>query len=113
MTRLALFASAGAGVAALLYWRRRRARKSSEASAIRPVLCFGDSITEGYHGIWDHPEFGPRGKPNADELVHVRMHSYAIRLGALLARGATLMSDTVTLALPISRLSDAEREQPG
>ena len=91
-TRLAVIASAGAGVAALLWWRRR-ARRSSDSSTTRPVLCFGDSITEGYHGIWDHPEFGPKGKANCDELVHLRMHSYAIRLGALLARDAGAVSD--------------------
>lgn len=53
-----------------------------------PVLCFGDSITEGYHGIWGHPEFGPKEKPNGQELEHLRLHPYAIRLGALLAHSA-------------------------
>lgn len=56
---------------------------------VRPVLCFGDSITEGYAGIWPHPTFAPgRQLPsnvNANEHDALRLHPYSIRLGQLLA----------------------------
>merc|ERR1719223_1557743 len=53
-----------------------------------PVLCFGDSLTAGYHGVWPHPVFGPDNK-GANEFIdsdRVRYHPYATRLGALFAR---------------------------
>ena len=24
------------------------------------ILCFGDSLTAGYYGVWPHPTYGPR-----------------------------------------------------
>jgi len=55
-----------------------------------PVLCFGDSLTAGYHGVWQHPTFGPTNQ-GANELIdsdRVRYHPYAARLGARLAQDA-------------------------
>ena len=53
------------------------------------MLCFGDSLTEGYHGVWVHPAFSPETNPNGDEIAHVRLRPYSIRLGHLLAQDAT------------------------
>ena len=58
-----------------------------------PVLCFGDSITEGYHNIWPHPTNAPgrRNFPEDGSAWHAHEHSrlllkpYAIHLGYLLA----------------------------
>ena len=54
-----------------------------------PVLCFGDSITEGYHNIWPHPELAPHRSlpPDVDANEHMALlcHPYSIRLGQLLA----------------------------
>jgi lysophospholipase L1-like esterase len=50
-----------------------------------PVLCFGDSLTEGYHGVWVHPEFSPPSNTNGDEVNNVRFRPYAARLGHRLA----------------------------
>mmetsp|Transcript_51558 Transcript_51558/g.95390 ORF Transcript_51558/g.95390 Transcript_51558/m.95390 type:complete len:239 (-) Transcript_51558:127-843(-) len=46
-----------------------------------PVLCFGDSLTAGYHGVWQHPLIHP-SNPNKNELSNVRFHPYAYALGA-------------------------------
>lgn len=55
-----------------------------------PVLCFGDSITEGYFNIWPHPEMAPQRTLPSDVEEHehkaLLCHSYAIRLGQLLAK---------------------------
>ena len=90
--------AATAGVAALgalaFALLQRQSRKNSKGGKEAPVLCFGDSITQGYHGIWQHPTFGPRsGKANADELINILLHPYAWRLGALLATSAGAASD--------------------
>lgn len=57
-----------------------------------PVLCFGDSLTEGYHGVWIHPEFSPADRVPFDgsghEIGHVRFRPYGVRLGAALASDA-------------------------
>ena len=50
-----------------------------------PVLCFGDSLTEGYHGVWTHPAYSPAANPNGDEIASVRLRPYSIRLGHRLA----------------------------
>lgn len=49
-----------------------------------PVLCFGDSLTEGYLGVWPHPVYGP-DNAGTDELGDLRFHPYSIKLGARLA----------------------------
>jgi lysophospholipase L1-like esterase len=53
------------------------------------VLCFGDSLTEGYYNVWHHPTFGG-GRPDParwpeDELLNLRLYPYSIALGAALA----------------------------
>jgi len=76
---------AAAAAAALLLRRRRRQRLMQQA----PVLCFGDSLTEGYHGVWHAPS-APQSPPNPSdgELEHLRFRPYALRLGARLAEAA-------------------------
>lgn len=54
-----------------------------------PVLCFGDSLTEGYHGVWVHPEFSPKTNPGADEIGNILLRPYSIRLGHRLAVDAS------------------------
>ena len=55
------------------------------------VLCFGDSITEGYFGIWPHATLAPPDRPalpvdvEGHEHTALRTHPYSIRLGQLLA----------------------------
>lgn len=58
-----------------------------------PVLCFGDSITEGYHNVWPHAQFAPTRPPmptNVFAREHAWMlnHPYSIRLGELLSTDA-------------------------
>jgi lysophospholipase L1-like esterase len=85
---LAAAAAAAAAVCAWL-WRRQRRQLYSR---LAPVLCFGDSITEGYMGIWHHPTFAPaRSDPTewpSGELEPLRLHPYAIHLGAALSAEA-------------------------
>ena len=64
-----------------------------------PVLCFGDSITEGYHGVWQHPEFSPAANTNENEISNVRFHPYAVRLGHLLAADAADAAEGYKAAL--------------
>mmetsp|Transcript_24551 Transcript_24551/g.76924 ORF Transcript_24551/g.76924 Transcript_24551/m.76924 type:complete len:261 (-) Transcript_24551:28-810(-) len=56
---------------------------------VRPVLCFGDSITEGYHNIWPHKTIAPQrtlpANVNRHEHAALLCHPYSIRLGSLLA----------------------------
>lgn len=51
------------------------------------MLCFGDSLTGGYHGVWKHPVYGP-SNPGRGELSVVKFHPYALKLGARLATTA-------------------------
>lgn len=53
-----------------------------------PVLCFGDSLTEGYFGVWAHPDFSPPTNTGGDEVANVRFRPYAVRLGYRLAADA-------------------------
>lgn len=64
-----------------------------------PVLCFGDSLTAGYHGVW-HSAHAPQSppNPNRDELAHARFRPYSLRLGARLAAAAGLPAAEVTAA---------------
>jgi lysophospholipase L1-like esterase len=72
-----------------------------------PVLCFGDSITEGYHGVWAHPEFCPSRVEGSNwqehEIATVRLRPYAMRLGALLAHDAGDAADGYKAALRYAR----------
>lgn len=43
------------------------------------MLCFGDSITQGFYGVW-----GPKNR-NEAETSNVRFYPYSIRLGERLA----------------------------
>lgn len=59
----------------------------------QPVLCFGDSITEGYHNIWPHPTFAPatRVLPRdvlQNEHAALLCHPYSIALGRMLSQDA-------------------------
>ena len=90
-------AAAGAAVAAAVtLWLTRsrrhtigRSRRQSAAAAVEPVLCFGDSLTEGYSNIWQHPVFGPSNPDDpAQEMTRPRLHPYSIQLGARLAADA-------------------------
>jgi len=54
-----------------------------------PVLCFGDSITEGYHGVWIHPDFSPSTNEGGNEIANVRLRPYSVRLGHHLANDAS------------------------
>ena len=85
-----------AGMAAVAvtawWWQRNRQRGRNRYARDGPVLCFGDSITEGYHGIWHHPVFAPARSDPAEfprgELEPLRLHPYAIHLGAALSAEA-------------------------
>jgi lysophospholipase L1-like esterase len=74
-----------------------------------PVLCFGDSITEGYHGIWPHPTFAPEREEFPDERFQVhehlrlRCHPYAIHLGASLAKDVGDAADGYKASLRYAR----------
>mmetsp|Transcript_23883 Transcript_23883/g.39495 ORF Transcript_23883/g.39495 Transcript_23883/m.39495 type:complete len:257 (+) Transcript_23883:78-848(+) len=97
-----LVASGGALVASVLAFRWHKARKSNLERRSLPVLCFGDSITAGYHGVWAHPIYGPEN-PNGDELVHARCHPYSLALGGRLGqtcewRDALHFAETVAYA---------------
>ena len=84
-------AAAGAAVAAAvtLWLTRCRRRRAGRAAAVEPVLCFGDSLTEGYSNIWQHPVFGPSHPDDpAQEMARLRFHPYSIQLGARLAADA-------------------------
>ena len=82
----ALGGAAGALAATLLYLRQRRFGARKDA----PVLCFGDSLTCGYHGVWVHPSYSPKTNPDdpARETEAVRLKPYAIRLDEKLAAQA-------------------------
>jgi len=73
----------------LLSFRARLQYQPSDSNRSQPVLCFGDSITEGYHNIWPHEGVASHRKPaadmNANEHKQLLCHPYAIRLGQLLA----------------------------
>ena len=94
-TRDLAVAAAGAAVAAAVtLWLSRSQRSTGGRSqrshtgggAVEPVLCFGDSLTEGYFNIWQHPIFGPDNPDDpAQEMTRLRLHPYSIRLGARLA----------------------------
>lgn len=90
---LSLLGAAGATYA-LAKLVRRRARERQRLRTALPVLCFGDSLTEGYHGVWPHPTFGPSNK-GTDEMLHVRLHPYSIRLGARLAAASGVPRESV------------------
>ena len=82
-----------AGVAsAALFLRKRKQSESAdqERNGTCPVLCFGDSLTEGYHGVWKHPRYSPAGNPDhpAEETVAMRLHPYCLKLGDCLADAA-------------------------
>lgn len=84
-------AAAGAAVAAsvTLWLTRCRRRRAGRAAAVEPVLCFGDSLTEGYFNIWQHPVFGPSHPDDpTQEMARLRFHPYSIQLGARLAADA-------------------------
>jgi lysophospholipase L1-like esterase len=72
-----------------------------------PVLCFGDSITEGYYNVWAHPEFAPQRVEGRDSVQHevsnVRFRPYAVQLGALLASDAGDAADGYKAALRYAR----------
>ena len=86
---LAVAAAAGAAVAAAVTLWLTRSRRQSASAAVEPVLCFGDSLTEGYHNIWQHPVFGPSNPDDpAQEMTRLRLHPYSIQLGARLAADA-------------------------
>lgn len=80
-------------VSAALLWRRLRRPPTRCFSRSAPVLCFGDSLTEGYHNVWTHPVNSPPGRKDppmdtwpAGELDSLRMHPFSVHLGSLLAR---------------------------
>lgn len=82
-----------AAVAAALLWRRLRRPCAAGFSRSAPVLCFGDSLTEGYFNVWSHPVHSPPGREDpptdtwpAGELDNLRFHPFSIHLGALLAK---------------------------
>ena len=87
---------AAAAISAAWLWCRFRwgrkgcsSRRPPSSSRSAPVLCFGDSLTEGYHNVWHHPTFGG-GRPDPakwpeDELHNLRLYPYSIALGAALA----------------------------
>ena len=86
----ALAAAAAASVAALIVLRRKSKPCKDAQGRTRkdaPVLCFGDSLTEGYHGVWIHPTYSPPSNPNdpAKETEAMKLHPYALRLGDRLA----------------------------
>ena len=86
----ALAAAAAASVAAFLVLRRKSKPCKDAQGRTRkdaPVLCFGDSLTEGYHGVWIHPTYSPPSNPNdpAKETEAMKLHPYALRLGDRLA----------------------------
>ena len=82
-------AAAGAAVAAAVTLWLTRSHRQSASAAVEPVLCFGDSLTEGYHNIWQHPVFGPSNPDDpAQEMTRLRLHPYSIQLGARLAADA-------------------------
>ena len=74
-----------------------------------PVLCFGDSITEGYHNIWPHPKFAPDrsefpdGRIQVHEHLRLRCHPYAIHLGAALAADVGDAADGYKASLRYAR----------
>ena len=49
-----------------------------------PVLCFGDSLTAGYYGVWPHPVTSPHRSLEEADPDSVKYHPYATRLGELL-----------------------------
>ena len=66
------------------------APKLTHDQRVHPVLCFGDSITEGYFNIWPHAKLAPQRPAlppnvNAHEHASLLCHPYSIRLGQLLA----------------------------
>ena len=86
----ALAAAAAASLAAFLVLRRKSKPCKDAQGRTRkdaPVLCFGDSLTEGYHGVWIHPTYSPPSNPNdpAKETEAMKLHPYALRLGDRLA----------------------------
>lgn len=64
-------------------------RIESADQRVQPVLCFGDSLTEGYHNIWPHKTLAPHRTLPADvegnEHTQLLCHPYSIKLGQLLA----------------------------
>jgi len=98
--RLALsFLTRRVNLAVAFFTRLRIASRAAAAAAPEdrrscPVLCFGDSITEGYFNIWPHPEHAPgRTLPtdrtiNLNEHEKLLCHPYAIHLGLALASDA-------------------------
>ena len=68
---------------------RLEATRSRADQRAHPVLCFGDSISEGYHNIWPHGELAPHRSlpPDVEAHEHTALlcHPYSIRLGQLLA----------------------------
>lgn len=90
-----VLATATAAAAAFVLWRRLRRPAACGFSRSAPVLCFGDSLTEGYFNVWAHPVHSPPGRQDppmdtwpAGELDNLRFHPFSIHLGALLAKDA-------------------------
>ena len=86
--RALTIAAAAAVLVAVEGYRRRRSRARRSA----PILCFGDSITAGYVGVW-----GPKN-PNEREVENVSFHPYALRLGELLVGKAATVTDCLRKA---------------
>ena len=40
--------------------RGGRGAGAAPAAPSGRILCFGDSLTAGYYGVWPHPTYGPR-----------------------------------------------------
>jgi lysophospholipase L1-like esterase len=88
-------------LALLEAWRRKEETPEEQAAraaaaepnhciAPLPVLCFGDSLTEGYCGVWRHPRYSPESNPDdpQQETAAMRLHPYCLKLGDLLADAA-------------------------
>ena len=86
---LAVAAAGAAVAAAVTLWLTRSRRQTTVRAAVEPVLCFGDSLTEGYFNVWQHPVFGPDNPDDpAQETTRLRLHPYSVQLGARLAADA-------------------------
>ena len=86
---LAVAAAGAAVAAAVTLWLTRSRRQTTVRAAVEPVLCFGDSLTEGYFNVWQHPVFGPDNPDDpAQETTRLRLHPYSMQLGARLAADA-------------------------
>lgn len=70
-----------------ILWRQRQKRHGRKSDM---VLCFGDSLTEGYHGVWRNARNSPKSNEidALREVKAVKLHPYCIFLGECLADAA-------------------------